>query len=155
MTKAEFISLPLLLREHQVVAATGYTRNTLRKMVDCAVLDQVRPKGSAEHRYRKLQVGKLLGYEEKEMLEVWRAAVDGRPLLMGEKSVRAVTGYDRKLLAPIREAGGLTAIRPAGIGQLKYRVEEIAELVGMVKSVRTRSKESEVGGGALTGRGDS
>lgn len=131
MTKAEFINLPLLLREHQVVAATGYTRNTLRKIVDCGVLERVRPKGSAEHRYLKVQVGKLLGYEEKEMLGVWRQAVEDRPLLMGEKAVHVVTGYDGSALAAIRKGGELTGVRPAGMGQLKYRVEEVAKLVGV------------------------
>lgn len=126
MTKAEFIALPMLLLEYQVIEATGYSPTTLRKLVDCGVLEKVRGPNGGWGRYRKLQVAKLAGIPPAEVIEQWRALTQTRPLLMGEKEVTRITGLAWRALP-----GMFTQIRPAGSAEAKYRVEEIAAFCGI------------------------
>ena len=131
MTRAEFNELPMLLLEHQVVAATGYAQNTLRKLVDCRVLEVVKPKGATKARYRKQQVGRLIGVPEGEWLPGVVRVLRGGPLLMGVKTARVITGYSAYVLAQMAKERSLSVVRPAGLSELKFRTAEIAELCGV------------------------
>ena len=126
MTKDEFRQLPLLIQEHHVMEASGYARNTVRKLVDCGVLRLVKPKGCHQGRFQKRQVARLLKWEEA----VETDALKREPALMLEKSVRAITGYSTATLDQLVAAGALSFVRPAGISVGRFRKAEIARLVG-------------------------
>jgi hypothetical protein len=63
MTQAEFNELPLLLTDKEAERATGFSRNTLRKMVDNKVLNFIKPAGMDQGRYQKKQVADLVGFK--------------------------------------------------------------------------------------------
>ena len=152
MTKAEFKALPLLLVEHQVVAATGYASKTLRKLVDCGVLALVKPNGCGWGRYQKLQVARLAGIAEGEVLEDWKAETAKRPFLIGEKQAGRLTGLTGHSLPTV-----FTPVRPAGAGGVRYRVEEIAAVCGISKGGKRGkkgAKEARTASGPLTGKGE-
>ena len=128
MTQTEFKSLPLLLFEHHVIEITGYARNTLRKMTDCAVLNLVKPKGCGQARYQKKQIAQLVGWEG--LLKEDQSAWSREALLLPEKTVTRYTGFSADTLRKISHAGGLNVLRPAGIGSGRYRKVQISELVG-------------------------
>lgn len=54
---------PALMGEKAVTAWTGYAGRTLKKMVEAKSLELIRPAGLNGGRYRKTQVGKLIGLE--------------------------------------------------------------------------------------------
>jgi predicted DNA-binding transcriptional regulator AlpA len=129
MTQEEFKRLPFLLTKSQVLAAVGYSPSTLVKMVSCGVLEKVRPAGSGQLRFRKVQVAMLMGYPLEEEVK----AFDREPLLMKLKAVHVWTGYAEPTVRNIARAGGLRWVRPAGMGAGKFRKAEVAQLLGLAK----------------------
>ena len=128
-----FLQLPWLLPEHQVVECLGYTSSTVDKLVDCGVLTSVKPSGCDQRRFRKIQVGLLLEMHEERIVALMPVElVLPRPLLLSEKVVMVTTGYSRNTLRKIVAAGGLRAVKPAGLTNLRYLRDDIVELVAGV-----------------------
>nr|WP_294577556.1 hypothetical protein [uncultured Rhodopila sp.] len=129
MSENEFSGLPGLLSRLQVMKATGYTANTLDKMVECGVLGLVKPKGCRHGRFQKKQIAAILGLAAG--LEDFRR----EPLLMETKAVTRWTGYTALTLKHIASARGLTAVRPASMVKCRYRKGEIAGWLGAEEMV--------------------
>ena len=55
--------MPLLLRQGHVLLVTGWSRQTLRKMVDNDALKVVRTSGGQRH-YRKREIAEIIGMKE-------------------------------------------------------------------------------------------
>ena len=127
MTQADFKSLPFLLLEHQV-AKLGYDRRTLGKLVDCAVLSRIAPKGCTQGRYQKRQLAQLLHWEH--LLAADEAQFRQLAPLLPLKPVRTWTGYTEETLSGIVHAHGLTLVKPPGMSQGKFLKAEIAKLIG-------------------------
>lgn len=127
MTHDTFKKLPFLLMDHQVIEVTGYHLRTLGKMVECAHLAEVRPAGSGQRRFRKVQVALLAGLEWEAEAEAFRQ----EPLLMKEKAVVSWTGYAQNTLRAICKGHGLTLVRLAGMNGGKFRKLEVARLLGL------------------------
>jgi hypothetical protein len=126
MTQEEFRKLPWLMFNGQVLEAAGYSRNTLRKMVDCGVIEEVRPPGCTQRRYRKAQLAKLLGIDIATDVSAFRK----EPFLLSEKAASGWTGYTTDVLQAIARRGGIVVVRPAGLSNARYRKSEIAGLIG-------------------------
>ncbi len=126
MTQDEFQRLPWLVFGHQVQTALGYSRPTLRKMVDCGLLTEVRPPSCTQRKYLKVQLAEVLGMDVTGEVARFRK----EPLLMAEKSAVNWTGYTPEVLQAISKAGGLQAVRLAGQGWVRYRKMEVARLIG-------------------------
>lgn len=118
--------MPWLLLEHQVSACTGYRWATLAKMIDCGVFNVVRPAGCGQRRFQKVQIAQLIGIDVSAGLEAFRS----EPQLMSAKSVCRWTGYGRRTLESIAEAGGLPRVRPAGLTNGRYHKKDVAKLLG-------------------------
>lgn len=127
MTKPEFQSWPWLLFEHQVRRATGYAAGTVEKLVDCGVLESVRPDGCGQRKVRKVQVARMLKCENWLDIERWRS----EPEFMGTKSVSAWTGYSASTLSKLVEAGALDMVRMAGLSRGKFLKRQVARLIGL------------------------
>ena len=126
MTKAEFQAWPYLLTPGQV-AACGYSPATIHKYVEHEILRAVLPRGIAQRRFQKVQIARLLGWEDVLDRERWQRE---KPLLP-YCAVREWTGYDPRSIKLIVRAGGLVAVNPGGIGDAKYRKEQIGEWIGL------------------------
>lgn len=126
MTKEEFGKLPYLLTVGQTVSC-GYCRRTLDKYAAAEVLKVIKPKGAVHRKFQKKQIAQLLGWEKSLDTAAWGRE---KPLL-SPTAVYQWTGYDRDTLAAMVAAGGLTRVMPAGMGEAKYRKEEIASWIGL------------------------
>lgn len=131
MTERDFQQWPWLLREHQVLGVLGYGRATLSKMVECGHLRVVQPAGCGERRYQKVQVALLAGWS----IEAGATLFTRERALMGEKGVRAWTGYAGGTLERMVAAGGLRRIRLAGLGGGRFRKLDVGELIGLGRYV--------------------
>jgi len=127
VNKLRFQSLPWLLLRGQVCAATGYDRLSLAKLLDCGVLEEVRPNGCRWSKVRKLQVAKLLKLEDWLDRERWEA----EPHLMTVKAVCGWTGYSEHTIQKLARHGVLDLVKPAGLGHGRYRKRQVAELLGL------------------------
>ena len=126
MKRDEFQKLPHLLTLAQVVAC-GYSPATVGKYAAAGILRAVLPKGTTQRRYQKLQVAQLLGWEDAiDRKSWWRE----KPLLP-PCAVSQWTGYAPKTVVEIAEAGSLTTVLPGGVGERKFRKEEIEEWLGL------------------------
>lgn len=124
MTPQEFERLPGLMLEHQVMGATGWAKQTLQKYVEAGVLRRVQPAGAGHGRYQKRQVARLCGLEGQAEGD-WERL----PLLLGEKTVRRLTGYSPQMLRQIGRARGCTVVRVPG-APARYRKVEVGEWLG-------------------------
>lgn len=125
MSAPRLSQLPWLLFERQVIELIGYSRSTIDKLVDSGTLTAVKPAGCGQRRFQKIQVAQLLNVSLS--LEPFQRA----PWLLPEKAFLQYTGYSRKTLREIVEAGGLRRIRPAGLAGARYYKSELARLLGL------------------------
>jgi len=125
MTRAEFIALPYLLTPGQV-ASCGYSLRTIDKFAENGILTAVCPKGATQRKFQKKQIAAILGWDDAIDQKKW----DKEKPLMGVAVVREWTGYQPKTVRQIGKAGGLTPVQPGGIGDTKYRKDEIGKLLG-------------------------
>ena len=110
----------------EVCLVTGFADNTIRKYVECDILQLVKPRGVAHGRLRKVQVAKLIGLELTEDRALWAR----EPMMLREKAVRRWTGFSSKTIRKLARVGSLTRIRLPG-GEACYRKTEVGELIGM------------------------
>jgi hypothetical protein len=126
MTREEFQGLPHLLTQCQVVGC-GYAPATIGKYVEHGILRAVLPKGCTQRRYQKLQLAELLGWMDLVDVKGWQRE---KPLLpLG--AVTQWTGYANGTVSDIVAAHGLTVVQPGGIGERKFRKEEVGEWIGL------------------------
>ena len=128
MTREEFQKWPYLLTQGQVMAC-GYSPATIGKYVEHGILRAVKPKGCTQRRYQKVQIAKLLAWEDA--LAADRAAWQKEKPLLGLGAVRQWTGFCNLIITAIVQARGLTAVQPGGIGERKFRKQEIAEWIDL------------------------
>jgi len=126
MTREEFRALPYLVT-HKMIARCGYSPQTLEKYAECAILRVIQPKGCGQRRFQKVQLADLLGWMDTIDRNAWRAE---RPL-MALGAVQRWTGFDPHTLNAIARARGLTIVQPGGIGERKFRKEEIGGWIGL------------------------
>ena len=126
MTREDFSKLPHLLKRSDVQAC-GYSRSTVEKYADCGILEVVQPKGSDQSRFRKLAVANLLGWEDLVDRTAWKR----ENALFALAAVKQWTGFDKATVTAIASAGGLTLVKPGGLGEAKYRKEEIGRWIGL------------------------
>lgn len=129
MSVAEFEGLAWLVFEGEAARALGFSREYMRKLVECGVLQLVQPKGAGQGKLRKVQLAQVVRIDlSAEARRFW----EQEPLLMTPKAVMGWTGYNRATLEKIARAGGLTRIRfPGGEHAARYRKLEVAELMGV------------------------
>lgn len=125
MTKQEFAALPYLLTPGEA-AQCGYSEHTLNKYAQAGILRVVQPPGAGWRRFQKRQLAQLLGWEDVLDWTRWRRE---KPLLAC-CAVCEWTGYDARTIRQIVASGGLVSVNPGGIGDAKYRKDEIAEWLG-------------------------
>lgn len=129
MTREDFINLPYLLTPGQA-AACGYSILTLDKYAANGILVVVRPPGCTLRRFQKRQLAQMAGWEDTLNWTAWRRE---KPLV----SLAAVvqwTGISRNQVRAIVRAGGLTCVQPGGMGEGKYRREELGVWLGFIQS---------------------
>lgn len=126
MTREEFIALPYLLTVSQVVAC-GYAENTVNKYAEHGILTVVKPKGCTQRRFPKAQLAALLGWEDTLDRKKWARE---KPLL-APAAVQEWTGYKKETVLAIAQAKGLTLVKPGGVGDAKYRKEEVGKWIGL------------------------
>ena len=126
MTREEVQKLPYLLTQGQVVAC-GYAPATIGKYAEHGILRAVLPKGCTQRRYQKVQLAGLLAWEDLIDVKAWARE---KPLL-GLGAVTQWTGYANGTISDIVAAKGLTAVQPGGIGERKFRKEEIGGWIGL------------------------
>lgn len=126
MTKEEFTKLPYLLPPASAVAC-GYSLTTLNKYAENGILVVVLPKGVAQRRFQKRQLAQLLGWEALIDLARWRME---KPL-MALGALCEWTGYTSETVSHIVAAGGLQPVQPGGLGERKFRKQQIGEWLGL------------------------
>lgn len=126
MTREEFQRLPHLVTVGDVVKC-GYAVATINKYAAHGILTEITPKGCTQRRFQKVQLAALLGWPEAIDRKKWAKE---KPLL-SPAAVQEWTGYQPRTLRAIVQAKGLTEVKPGGIGDGKYRKEEVGGLIGL------------------------
>lgn len=128
MTKGEFNGLPFLLFSHEVCEVLGYRQNTMRKMVECEVLQTVLLPG-CQAKFRKVQVAQLAGLEEwlAPELEAFRH----EPLLLGLKAVMRWVGYSKSRVPILVRAAKWQVVQPPGQRYRRFRKVDVARVIGL------------------------